>query len=156
MNDKRKYLFWLIPAALVLLAALFFLCPRRADIILHLPESADDIHGVYFQRTAPIPETREFFSQDYTLTADRQPELMQAVCGWLYAARLRRPMPGGTLEDPGVVYILYAQPADDTAAAALQIAEDGRAVVNGVRYHLNRQDMDALNAIYEQLNTVYD
>ena len=33
MNDKRKYLFWLIPAALVLLAVLFFLYPRRVDVI---------------------------------------------------------------------------------------------------------------------------
>lgn len=29
MNVKRKYLFWLIPAVLVLLAVLFFLYPRR-------------------------------------------------------------------------------------------------------------------------------
>ena len=40
MNDKRKYLFWLIPAALVLLAVLFFLYPRRVDVILHMPASA--------------------------------------------------------------------------------------------------------------------
>ena len=53
MNDKRKYLFWLIPAALVLLAVLFFLYPRRVDVILHMPASAADIRDVSFQRIEP-------------------------------------------------------------------------------------------------------
>ena len=48
MNNKRKYLFWLIPAALVLLAVLFFLYPRRVDVILHMPASAADIRDVNF------------------------------------------------------------------------------------------------------------
>lgn len=157
MNDKRKYLFWLIPAALVLLAVLFFLYPRRVDVILHLPESAADIHDVNFQRIEPVHETLEYYCQDYTLTAEREPELLQEICDWLYAARLNRPMPGsGGLHDPGVMYILYAQPADNTVAATIQILEDGRAVVNGVLYRLRQKDMAALNAIYQHLNTIYD
>ena len=75
MNDKRKYLFWLIPAALVLLAVLFFLYPRRADVVLHLPESAAGIREVYFQRIEPVHETLEDFCQDYTLPVDREPEV---------------------------------------------------------------------------------
>ena len=77
MNDKRKCLFWLIPAVLVLLAVLFFLYPRRADTILHMPESAAGIREVYFQRIEPVHETLEYFCQDYTLTAEREPELLQ-------------------------------------------------------------------------------
>ena len=157
MNDKRKCLFWLIPAVLVLLAVLFFLYPRRADTILHMPESAAGIREVYFQRIEPVHETLEYFCQDYTLTAEREPELLQEVCDWLYAARLNRPMPGGGgLHDPGVMYILYAQPADNTVAATIQILKDGRAVVNGVLYRLRQKDMAALNAIYQHLNTIYD
>lgn len=157
MNDKRKYLFWLIPAALVLLAVLFFLYPRRVDVILHMPASAADIHDVNFQRIEPVHETLEYVRQDYTLTAEREPELLQEICDWLYAARLNRPMPcGGVLHDPGVMYILYAQPADNTVAATIQILEDGRAVVNGVLYRLRQKDMAALNAIYQHLNTIYD
>ena len=157
MNDKRKYLFWLIPAALVLLAVLFFLYPRRVDVVLHMPESAAGIREVYFQRIEPGHETLEYFCQDYTLTAGREPELLQEVCDWLYAARLNRPMPGsGVLHDPGVMYTLHAQPADNTVAATIQILEDGRAVVNGVLYRLRQKDMAALNAIYQHLNTIYD
>ena len=63
---------------------------------------------------------------------------------------------GGVLHDPGVMYILYAQPADNTATAAIQILEDGRAVVNGVLYRLRQKDMAALNAIYQHLNAIYD
>ena len=157
MNDKRKYLFWLIPAALVLLAVLFFLYPRRVDVILHLPESAADIHDVSFRRIEPDHETLAYFCQDYTLTAEREPELLQEVCDWLYAARLNRPMPGsGVLHDPGVMYILYAQPADNTVSATIHILEDGRAVVNDVLYRLRQKDMAALNAIYQHLNPIYD
>lgn len=157
MNDKRKYLFWLIPAALVLLAVLFFLYPRRVDVILHMPASAADIRDVNFQRIEPVHETLEYVCQNYTLTAEREPELLQEICDWLYAARLNRPMPGGgVLHDPGVMYTLYAQPADNTVAATIQILEDGRAVVNGVLYRLRQQDMAALNAIYQHLNTIYD
>ena len=105
MNVKRKYLFWLIPAVLVLLAVLFFLYPGRADTILHMPESAAGIREVYFQRIEPVHETLEYFCQDYTLTAEREPELLQEVCDWLYAARLNRPMPGsGGLHNPGATY----------------------------------------------------
>ena len=157
MNDKRKYLFWLIPAVLVLLAVLFFLYPRRADVILHLPKSAAGIHEAYFQRIEPVHETLEYFCQDYTLTAEREPELLQEVCDWLYAARLNRPMPGsGVLHDPGVMYTLHARSSDNSATAAIQILEDGRAVVNGVLYRLHQKDMAALNTIYQHLNTIYD
>ena len=157
MNDKRKYLFWLIPAALVLLAVLFFLYPRRVDVILHMPASAADIRDVNFQRIEPVHETLEYVCQNYTLTAEREPELLQEICDWLYAARLNRPMPGGgVLHDPGVMYTLYAQPADNTVAATIQILEDGRAVVSGVLYRLRQKDMAALNAIYQHLNTIYD
>ena len=157
MNDKRKYLFWLIPAALVLLAVLFFLSPRRVDVILHMPASAADIHDVRFQRIEPDHETLEYVCQDYTLTAEREPELLQEVCDWLYAARLNRPMPGnGVLHDPGVTYTLRARSSDSSATAAILILEDGRAVVNGVRYRLRQKDMAALNTIYQHLNTIYD
>ena len=157
MNEKRKYLFWLIPAALVLLAVLFFLYPRRVDVILHMPASAADIRDVNFQRIEPVHETLEYVCQNYTLTAEREPELLQEICDWLYAARLNRPMPGGgVLHDPGVMYTLYARSSDSSATAAIQILEDGRAVVNGVLYRLRQQDMAALNAIYQHLNTIYD
>lgn len=157
MNDKRKYLFWLIPAALVLLAVLFFLYPRRVDVILHMPASAADIRDVNFQRIEPVHETLEYVCQNYTLTAEREPELLQEICDWLYAARLNRPMPGGgVLHDPGVMYTLYARSSDSSATTAIQILEDGRAVVNGVLYRLRQQDMAALNAIYQHLNTIYD
>lgn len=157
MNDKRKCLFWLIPAALVLLAVLFFLYPRRVDVILHMPASAADIRDVNFQRIEPVHETLEYVCQNYTLTAEREPELLQEICDWLYAARLNRPMPGGgVLHDPGVMYTLYARSSDSSATAAIQILEDGRAVVNGVLYRLRQQDMAALNAIYQHLNTIYD
>ena len=157
MNDKRKYLFWLIPAALVLLAVLFFLYPRRVDVILHMPASAADIHDVRFQRIEPDHETLEYVCQGYTLTAEREPELLQEVCDWLYAARLNRPMPGnGGLHNPGVTYILHAQPSDNSEAPTILILEDGRAVVNGVRYRLRQRDMAALHAIYQHLNTIYD
>lgn len=157
MNDKRKYLFWLIPAALVLLAVLFFLYPRRVDVILHMPASAADIRDVNFQRIEPVHETLEYVCQNYTLTAEREPELLQESCDWLYAARLNRPMPGGgVLHDPGVMYTLYARSSDSSATAAIQILEDGRAVVNGVLYRLRQQDMAALNTIYQHLNTIYD
>ena len=157
MNDKRKYLFWLIPAALVLLAVLFFLYPRRVDVILHMPASAADIRDVNFQRIEPVHETLEYVCQNYTLTAEREPELLQEICDWLYAARLNRPMPGGgVLHDPGVMYTLYARSSDSSVTAAIQILEDGRAVVNGVLYRLRQQDMAALNAIYQHLNTIYD
>ena len=157
MNDKRKYLFWLIPAALVLLAVLFFLYPRRVDVILHMPASAADIRDVNFQRIEPVHETLEYVCQNYTLTAEREPELLQEICDWLYAARLNRPMPGGgVLHDPSVMYTLYARSSDSSATAAIQILEDGRAVVNGVLYRLRQQDMAALNAIYQHLNTIYD
>lgn len=157
MNDKRKYLFWLIPAALVLLVVLFFLYPRRVDVILHMPASAADIRDVNFQRIEPVHETLEYVCQNYTLTAEREPELLQEICDWLYAARLNRPMPGGgVLHDPGVMYTLYARSSDSSATAAIQILEDGRAVVNGVLYRLRQQDMAALNAIYQHLNTIYD
>lgn len=157
MNDKRKHLFWLIPAALVLLAVLFFLYPRRVDVILHMPASAADIRDVNFQRIEPVHETLEYVCQNYTLTAEREPELLQEICDWLYAARLNRPMPGGgVLHDPGVMYTLYARSSDSSATAAIQILEDGRAVVNGVLYRLRQQDMAALNAIYQHLNTIYD
>lgn len=157
MNVKRKYLFWLIPAVLVLLAVLFFLYPRRADTILHMPESAAGIREVYFLRIEPVHETLEYFCQDYTLTAEREPELLQEVCDWLYAARLNRPLSGsGVLHDPGVMYILHAQPSDNSAAPTIHILEDGRAVVNGVLYRLRQRDMAALHAIYQHLNTIYD
>lgn len=157
MNNKRKCLFWLIPAALVLLAVLFFLYPRRADMILHMPESAAGIREVYFQRIEPGHEPLEYFCQDYTLTAEREPELLQEVCNWLYAARLNRPMPdSGVLHDPGVMYTLRARSSDNSATAAIQIFEDGRAVINGVLYRLRQKDMAALNAIYRHLNTIYD
>lgn len=157
MNDKRKYLFWLIPAALVLLAVLFFLYPRRVDVVLHMPESAAGIREVYFQRIEPVHETLEYVCQDYTLTAEREPELLQEICDWLYAARLNRPMPGsGVLHDPGVMYTLHARSSDNSATAAIQIFEDGRTVVNGVLYRLRQKDMAALNTIYQHLNTIYD
>ena len=157
MSDKRKCLFWLIPAALMLLAVLFFLYPRRVDEILHMPESSAGIREVYFQRIEPGHEPLEYFCQDYTLTAEREPELLQEVCNWLYAARLNRPMPGsGVLHDPGAMYTLYARSSDSSATAAIQILQDGRAIVNGVRYRLRQKDMAALNAIYRHLNTIYD
>lgn len=157
MNVKRKCLFWLIPAVLVLLAVLFFLYPRRADVVLHLPKSAAGIREIYFQRIEPVHETLEYFCQDYTLTVEREPELLQEVCDWLYAARLNRPMPGsGVLHDPGVMYTLRVRSSDNSATAAIQIFEDGRAVINGVLYRLRQKDMAALNTIYQHLNTIYD
>lgn len=157
MSNKRKCLFWLIPAVLVLLAVLFSLYPRRADVVLHLPESAAGIREVYFQRIEPVHKTLEYFCQDYTLTVEREPELLQEVCDWLYAARLNRPMPGsGVLHDPGVMYTLRARSSDNSATAAIQIFEDGRAVINGVPYRLRQKDMAALNTIYQHLNTIYD
>ena len=88
---------------------------------------------------------------------EREPELLQEVCDWLYAARLNRPMPGsGVLHDPGVTYTLRARSSDSSATAAILILEDGRAVVNGVRYRLRQKDMAALNTIYQHLNTIYD
>lgn len=66
-------------------------------------------------------------------------------------------MPGnGGLHDPGVTYILHAQPSDNSEAPTILILEDGRAVVNGVRYRLRQRDMAALHAIYQHLNTIYD
>lgn len=157
MSNKRKYIFGLIPAVLVLLAVLFFLYPRRADVVLHLPKSAAGIREIYFQRIEPVHETLEYFCQDYTLTVEREPELLQEVCDWLYAARLNRPMPGsGVLHDPGVMYTLRARSSDNSATAAIQIFEDGRAVINGVLYRLRQKDMAALNTIYQHLNTIYD
>ena len=63
---------------------------------------------------------------------------------------------GGVLHDPGVMYILYARSADNSVTATIQILEDGRAVANGVLYRLRQQEMAALNAIYQHLNTIYD
>ena len=58
-------------------------------------------------------------------------------------------MPGsGVLHDPGVTYTLRARSSDSSATAAIMILEDGRAVVNGVRYRLRQKDMAVLNAIY--------
>ena len=66
-------------------------------------------------------------------------------------------MPGsGGLHDPGVTYTLRARSSDSSATAAILILEDGRAVVNGVRYRLRQKDMAALNTIYQHLNTIYD
>lgn len=157
MQKKKRLIISCAIAAAVAAALLLYLMPRRADMILHLPESAAGIREVYFQRIEPVHETLEYFCQDYTLTAEREPELLQEVCDWLYAARLNRPMPGsGVLHDPGVMYTLRARSSDNSATAAIQILEDGRAVVNGVLYRLRQKDMAALNTIYQHLNTIYD
>ena len=154
---KKRLIVSCAIAAAVAAALLLYLMPRRADVILHLPKSAAGIREVYFLRIEPVHETLEYFCQDYTLTAEREPELLQEVCDWLYAARLNRPMPGsGGLHDPGVTYTLRARSSDSSATAAILILEDGRAVVNGVRYRLRQKDMAALNTIYQHLNTIYD
>lgn len=92
MSKKKKRLLWLVLAVLILTgAALFSLLPRRAAAVLHLPNSTAGIQDITLAKTTPGGETGEVFVQDYTLTPNREAELVQEVCDWLKAARFRDP-----------------------------------------------------------------
>ena len=76
MSKKRHV--WLVLVVLVLIgAALFSLLSRRAAAVLHLPNSTAGIHDITLSKKTPIGETGEAFVQNYTLTPDREAELVQ-------------------------------------------------------------------------------
>ena len=81
MSKKKKRLLWLVLAVLILTgAALFSLLPRRGAAVLHLPNSTAGIQDITLAKTTPGGETGEVFVQDYTLTPNREAELVQEVC----------------------------------------------------------------------------
>ena len=143
-------------------AALFSLLPRRAASVLHLPNSTAGIQDITLAKTTPGGETGEVFVQDYTLTPNREAELVQEVCDWLKAARFRDPRFsttefGSSLLGGGTVYLIGVQPSDGDALSAVQILDDGRVAISGVfLYWLDEKDMDGLRAIFDHLNTIYD
>ena len=112
MSKKKKRLLWLVLAVLILTgAALFSLLPRRAAAVLHLPNSTAGIQDITLAKTTPGGETGEVFVQDYTLTPNREAELVQEVCDWLKAARFRDPRFsttefGSGLLGGGTVYLI--------------------------------------------------
>ena len=111
MSKKKKRLLWLVLAVLILTgAALFSLLPRRAAAVLHLPNSTAGIQDITLAKTTPGGETGEVFVQDYTLTPNREAELVQEVCDWLKAARFRDPRFSttefGGLLGGGTVYLI--------------------------------------------------
>lgn len=90
MSKKKKRLLWLVLAVLILTgAALFSLLPRRAAAVLHLPNSTAGIHDITLSKKTPIGETGEAFVQNYTLTPDREAELVQEAYHWLASVRFR-------------------------------------------------------------------
>ena len=129
MSKKRHV--WLVLMVLVLIgAALFSLLSRRAAAVLHLPNSTAGIHDITLSKKTPIGETGEAFVQNYTLTPDREAELVQEVCDWLKAARFRDPRFsttefGSGLLGGGTVYLIGVQPSDGDALSAVQILDDG-------------------------------
>lgn len=162
MSKKRHV--WLVLVVLVLIgAALFSLLSRRAAAVLHLPNSTAGIHDITLSKKTPIGETGEAFVQNYTLTPDREAELVQEVCDWLKAARFRDLRSSTTEFDSGLlgggstVYLIGVQPSDGDALSAVQILDDGRVAISGVfLYWLDEKDMDGLRAIFDHLNTIYD
>lgn len=119
-------------------------------------------HHAGLAKTTPGGETGEVFVQDYTLTPNREAELVQEVCDWLKAARFRDPRFsttefGSGLLGGGTVYLIGVQPSDGDALSAVQILDDGRVAISGVfLYWLDEKDMDGLRAIFDHLNTIYD
>ena len=164
MSKKKKRLLWLVLAVLILAgAALFSLLPRRAAAVLHLPNSTAGIQDITLAKKTPGGETGEVFVQDYTLTPNREAELVQEVCDWLKAARFRDPrfstteFGSGLLGGGSTVYLIGVQPSDGDALSAVQILDDGRVAISGVSlYWLDEKDMDGLRAIFDHLNTIYD
>lgn len=161
MSKKRHV--WLVLVVLVLIgAALFSLLSRRAAAVLHLPNSTADIHDITLSKKTPIGETGEAFVQNYTLTPDREAELVQEAYNWLASVRFRDPRSsttefGSGLLGGGTVYLIGVQPSDGDALSAVQILDDGRVAISGVfLYWLDEKDMDGLRAIFDHLNTIYD
>ena len=161
MSKKRHV--WLVLMVLVLIgAALFSLLSRRAAAVLHLPNSTAGIHDITLSKKAPIGETGEAFVQNYTLTPDREAELVQEAYNWLASVRFRDPRSsttefGSGLLGGGTVYLIGVQPSDGDALSAVQILDDGRVAISGVfLYWLDEKDMDGLRAIFDHLNTIYD
>lgn len=161
MSKKRHV--WLVLMVLVLIgAALFSLLSRRAAAVLHLPNSTAGIHDITLAKKTPIGETGEAFVQNYTLTPDREAELVQEAYHWLASVRFRDLRSSTTEFDSGLlggstVYLISVQPADGDALPTVQILEDGRVAISGVfLYWLDEKDMDGLRAIFDHLNTIYD
>ena len=157
MTKTKKRLFWLALIVLVLAAAaLFCLLPRRAATVLGLPNSASAIHDIELAKTTPVDGARVL--QDYTLTAGREPELVQEVYDWLAAARFRYPrFRTAVLGSGSPVYLINVQPADGDPLPAIQISDDGRVALSGVfLYWLDEEDMAGLRAVFDHLNTIYD
>ena len=159
MTKTKKRLLWLAIIVLVLAAAaLLCLLPRHAATVLGLPDSAAAIRSIELAKTTPVGETRESFLQDYTLTADREPELVQEIYDWLAAARFRYPrFSTDVLGSGGPVYLINVQPVDGDLLPAVQISDDGRVALSGVfLYWLDEDDMAGLRAVFDHLNTIYD
>lgn len=163
MSKKKKRLLWLVLAVLILAgAALFSLLPRRAAAVLHLPNSTAGIQDITLTKTTPGGETGEVFVQDYTLTPDREAELVQEAYNWLASVRFRDPRLsttefGSGLLGGGTVYLIGVQPSDGDALPTVQILEDGRVAISGVfLYWLDEGDMAGLRGIFDHLNTIYD
>lgn len=162
MSKKRHV--WLVLVVLVLIgAALFSLLPRRGAAVLHLPNSTAGIQDITLAKTTPGGETGEVFVQDYTLTPNREAELVQEAYNWLASVRFRDLRSSTTEFDSGLlgggstVYLISVQPADGDALSAVQILDDGRVAISGVfLYWLDEKDMDGLRAIFDHLNTIYD
>ncbi len=164
MSKKKKRLLWLVLAVLILTgAALFSLLPRRAAAVLHLPNSTAVIQDITLAKTTPGGETGEVFVQDYTLTPNREAELVQEAYHWLASVRFRDLRSSTTEFDSGLlgggstVYLISVQPADGDALPTVQILEDGRVAISGVfLYWLDEGDMAGLRGIFDHLNTIYD
>ena len=157
MSKKRHV--WLVLMVLVLIgAALFSLLSRRAAAVLHLPNSTAGIHDITLSKKTPIGETGEAFVQNYTLTPDREAELVQEAYNWLASVRFRDLRSSTTeFDSGGTVYLIGVQPSDGDALSAVQILDDGRVAISGVfLYWLDEKDMDGLRAIFDHLNTIYD
>lgn len=161
MSKKRHV--WLVLVVLVLIGAtLFSLLSRRAAAVLHLPNSTAGIHDITLSKKTPIGETGEAFVQNYTLTPDREAELVQEAYNWLASVRFRdlrfsTTEFGSGLLGGSTVYLISVQPADGDALPTVQILEDGRVAISGVfLYWLDEGDMAGLRAIFDHLNTIYD
>lgn len=104
MSKKKKRLLWLVLAVLILTgAALFSLLSRRAAAVLHLPNSTAGIHDITLSKRTPIGETGEAFVQNYTLTPDREAELVQEAYHWLASVRFRDLRSSTTEFDSGLL-----------------------------------------------------
>lgn len=161
MSKKRHV--WLVLVVLVLIGAtLFSLLSRRAAAVLHLPNSTAGIHDITLSKKTPIGETGEAFVQNYTLTPDREAELVQEAYNWLASVRFRdlrfsTTEFGSGLLGGSTVYLISVQPADGDALPTVQILEDGRVAISGVfLYWLDEGDMAGLRGIFDHLNTIYD